>query len=226
MPTVEELTIGIVNLEKRAERAEERIDKLERIFEVDAERFVPDAEVRRQERWHATYNAALPAVYAESINHSMSIAEVLHDAALYADAAHGPLEAPKVEVNERGHYVVTGDINVDARLQELASYEPGWSRELDRKIRKQTALDIEKLERICEGKVTPRPDINVAGVTVGNVNALVAAACDLHRYIVQDIMSQEMYGEMLREGMAAEDLDELETKLGWLNHCLKPFEAP
>jgi hypothetical protein len=53
----------------------------------------PDAaELRRQDRWHATRDAILPAIYAEALNHGMNLDEVLHDAALYADAAHGPLE--------------------------------------------------------------------------------------------------------------------------------------
>lgn len=44
-----------------------------------------------QERWERTRDAVLPAIYTESLNHSMTVAEVIHDAALYADAAHGKL---------------------------------------------------------------------------------------------------------------------------------------
>lgn len=51
------------------------------------------AEHTRRARWHATRDAVLPAIYAESMQHGMTVAEVLSDAAAFADRAHGPLES-------------------------------------------------------------------------------------------------------------------------------------
>lgn len=102
----------------------DRVDALESSI---AEELEAVRELDRHALWHATRDAVLPAVYAEATNHSMGVAEVLHDAAAYADAAHGPLEAKAaVETyNMTAAYVAEVEALVKAALRVRDDYAGG-----------------------------------------------------------------------------------------------------
>lgn len=73
---------------------------------------------------------------------------------------------------------------------------------------------IGKLEKVAE-----RPTL---ALNAADVPELVAKATAVHA-IWRDYASQEMYGELLHEGMDAMDLDLLESAIGELGDALKPW---
>jgi hypothetical protein len=70
----------------------ERLERLEKRRAVQEKSAKDVEEYARQDRWYATFNAVLPTIAATAVDHGMTAAECVHDATLYADAAHGPLE--------------------------------------------------------------------------------------------------------------------------------------
>lgn len=132
-------------------------------LEHEAERRSEDE--KRQARWHNTRDAVLPAIVAEAVNHGMTAAECVHDAAMHADAAHGPLGAPNVKIS-----------NSDVSLSEA------------------------------------------------QLSGLVKAARRAGQ-LLTELMSQEMYGEHLMEGMEREDYDALNEARAALLVKAQPFEG-
>jgi hypothetical protein len=53
-----------------------------------------DAETKRQERWHATRDAVLGGLIEKCALSERVIPQIAMDAALFADACHGPLVKP------------------------------------------------------------------------------------------------------------------------------------
>ena len=92
----------------RIERLERVTDGQPRRLEVLEQRVSSD--LTRQERWHRTYNAALPEAIRQYFEASSDYEGKVHGlCAGHADRAHGPLEA---------NYVTTGEIEAFKRGRE------------------------------------------------------------------------------------------------------------
>lgn len=116
---------------------QDRIDKLERIFEADAERFIPDAEVQHQARWHATYNAALTGIMGtddSAVNTDEAVEFVAEQCRMAADRAHGPLEA-KADGKQSAIAEAAIDACIaieghEARVHKLVTVVQHWKHQL------------------------------------------------------------------------------------------------
>lgn len=84
--------------------------------------------------------------------------------------------------------------------------------------------DIQKLVHIVNARVTVfGPQWEVRLVKFQELKALLTAASFMHS-TMRELLSQEMYGEHIREGMDADDLKSFDEALDGLNTALQSFK--